>query len=221
MSFRVRLNIYNKRHLVMNKCKKCERDFNPVKGLINFCSLECRNSRSWSDDDKRKKSISAKSSEKLKIANNNKPIDYWEKIAKIRKENHKKQILTSNYEDLSFESLRFRILYEQQNKCNRCDLDEWLGQELILELEHIDGNNKNNNRDNLEMICPNCHSLTKTWRGRNKRERRYRVSDKHLLESLLINNWNMRQSLIDVGLSPKGGNYNRCHKLKNEYFKVV
>lgn len=79
---------------------------------------------------------------------------------------------------------------------------------------------KNNERDNLEMICPNCHSLTETWRGRNKKERRHRVPDKQLLESLLVNNWNMRQALLDVGLSAKGGNYKRCHKLKKEYLSV-
>ena len=155
----------------MNKCKKCGKDFEPVKGLVNYCSLECRNSRLWSEEDKKKKSISAKSSEKVMIVNRNRPEDYWKKIGEIRKENHRKQILESDYKDLSFESLRFRILYEQENKCNKCGLDEWLGQDLVLELEHKDGNNKNNNRDNLEMICPNCHSLTETWRGRNKKER--------------------------------------------------
>jgi Zn finger protein HypA/HybF involved in hydrogenase expression len=205
----------------MNKCKKCGKEFEPVKGLLNYCSLECRNSRSWSDEDKKNKSISAKNSNKVKIANTNRPEDYWIKIGETRKENHKKQILESNYEDLSFESLRFRILYEQENKCNKCGLDEWLGQELVLELEHKDGNNKNNNHSNLEMICPNCHSLTQTWRGRNKRERRHRVPDKRLLESLMVNDWNMRQALLDVGLSPKGGNYKRCHKLKKEFLGVV
>jgi Zn finger protein HypA/HybF involved in hydrogenase expression len=205
----------------MNNCKKCGKEFEPMKGLINYCSLECRNSRSWSYEDRIKKSISAKNSDKVKIANSNRPDDYWVKIGEIRKENHIKQILESNYEDLSFESLRFRILYEQENKCNHCGLDKWLGKDIILELEHKDGNNKNNVRDNLEMICPNCHSLTQTWRGRNKRERRHRVPDKQLLDSLLINKWNMRQSLLDVGLSPKGGNYNRCHKLKKEYLGIV
>jgi len=205
----------------MIKCKKCDKEFEPLKGLVNYCSLECRNSRSWSEEDKKKKSISAKLSEKVMIANRNKPEDYWEKIGEIRKENHRKQILESNYEDLSFESLRFRILYEQEKKCNKCGLNSWLGQELILELEHKDGDNKNNERNNLEMICPNCHSLTETWRGRNKMERRHRVPDKQLLESLLINDWNMRQALLDVGLSAKGGNYKRCHKLKKEYLGFV
>ena len=80
----------------MNKCKKCGKEFEPVKGLVNYCSLECRNSRSWSGEDKKKKSISAKSSEKVMIANSNRPQDYWEKIGKIRKENHRKQILESD-----------------------------------------------------------------------------------------------------------------------------
>lgn len=205
----------------MNICKKCGKEFQPVKGLVNYCSLQCRNSRSWSNEDKRKKSISAKNSNKLKNQLESIRTDeIYEKISKTKKEKRKKQILESDYKDLSFESLRFRILYEQENKCNKCGLDKWLGQDIVLELEHKDGNNKNNNRDNLEMICPNCHSLTETWRGRNKRERRHRVPDKQLLESLLVNDWNMRQALLDVGLSAKGGNYNRCHKLKKEYLSL-
>ena len=205
----------------MEQCKKCGNEFEPTKGLISYCSLTCRNSRSWTESDKLKKSKSAKNSEKVKEANSNRPDDVWIKIGNTRKQNHKKQILESNYEDLSFESLRFRILYEQENKCNKCGLDEWLGEYLVLELEHKDGNHFNNDRDNLEMLCPNCHSLTETWRGRNKRERKMRVSDEKLLEALLTNDWNMRQALISVGLAAKGGNYNRCHKLKKEFESVA
>jgi hypothetical protein len=202
----------------MKKCKKCENEFEPSKGLVNYCSLACRNSRSWTDDDKLKKSISAKTSEKaIKQREFLKSKEIIDKITQRKREAHKKHILESNYSDLSFESLRARILYEQNEKCNKCGLDEWLDTPLILELEHKDGNHFNNNRDNLEMLCPNCHSLTSTWRGRNKKERKMRVSDETLLEALLLNQWNFRQSLISVGLSPKGGNYNRCHRLKREY----
>ena len=205
----------------MKLCKKCGKEFEPIKGLINYCSLECRNSRDWTEEDKKKKSVSAKNSEKLKKQLNSiRTEEVYDKIVKTKKQNHIKQILESDYKDLSFESLRFRILYEQENKCNKCGLDKWLGQDLVLELEHKDGNNKNNVRDNLEMICPNCHSLTERWRGRNKKERRHRVPDKQLLESLLINDWNMRQALLGVGLSAKGGNYKRCHKLKKEYLSL-
>lgn len=201
----------------MKNCKKCGKEFIEKNGLKNYCSLSCRNSRVWSDEDKLKKSISAQKSEKVKLANNNRPDNFWLKIGKIRKENHRKKILETEYSNLNFESLRYRILYEQNEKCNKCGLNNWLGEPLILELEHKDGNHYNNVRDNLEMLCPNCHSLTETWRGRNKKQRKMKVSDEKLLESLLTNNWNFRQSLISVGLVAKGGNYNRCHKLKKEY----
>jgi hypothetical protein len=51
------------------KCKKCEKFFEPSKGLKNYCSLICRNSRTWNETDKLKKSLSAKNSTKVKEAN--------------------------------------------------------------------------------------------------------------------------------------------------------
>lgn len=47
------------------------------------------------------------------------------------------------------------------------DSIKWNGKPLTLELEHIDGNSENNNRDNLECICTNCHSQTPTYKGKN------------------------------------------------------
>ncbi len=53
----------------MKTCKKCGCNFTPTKGLKDYCSLACRNSRSWTEEDRLKKSISARNSEKLRIAN--------------------------------------------------------------------------------------------------------------------------------------------------------
>ena len=39
---------------------------------------------------------------------------------------------------------------------------------IPLEIEHIDGNALNNKEENLILLCPNCHSLTKTYRGANR-----------------------------------------------------
>jgi hypothetical protein len=52
----------------MKECKKCKKNFLPTDGLVNYCSLQCRNSRIWTEEDKIKKSKSAKLSEKLLIA---------------------------------------------------------------------------------------------------------------------------------------------------------
>jgi len=59
-------------------------------------------------------------------------------------------------------------LYEQNHKCNKCSLKSWLGKPLTLELHHIDGNKTNNKRENLEAICPNCHSQTDNFRFKGK-----------------------------------------------------
>ena len=47
-----------------------------------------------------------------------------------------------------------------------------MGSKIALELEHVDGDNTNNDLSNLKFLCPNCHSMTPTWRGRNIRARR-------------------------------------------------
>ncbi len=55
--------------------------------------------------------------------------------------------------------------------CENCGLTEWLGQKVPLELDHIDGDRANHEISNLRLLCPNCHSQTATYRGRNIRRR--------------------------------------------------
>ena len=65
--------------------------------------------------------------------------------------------------------LRKRLLREGllNPVCSNCGGLEWLGQPIPLELDHLDGNKHNNQLDNLRLICPNCHALTPTYRGKN------------------------------------------------------
>jgi len=55
----------------------------------------------------------------------------------------------------------------KENKCEICGYSEWLGQPIPLELHHKDGNHYNNNLDNLQVICPNCHALQPNNSGSN------------------------------------------------------
>jgi hypothetical protein len=56
-----------------------------------------------------------------------------------------------------------------EERCALCGVEAvWLGEPLPLEVDHIDGNWRNNRLENLRMLCPNCHSATDTYRGRNK-----------------------------------------------------
>ena len=54
-------------------------------------------------------------------------------------------------------------------ECVNCGCDgHWLNGIISLEIDHIDGDNTNNEITNLRYLCPNCHALTETYRGRNK-----------------------------------------------------
>jgi hypothetical protein len=49
-----------------------------------------------------------------------------------------------------------------------CFQTDWLGKQVPLQLDHIDGNSSNNMPDNLRNLCPNCHALCLTSKGHNK-----------------------------------------------------
>ena len=65
--------------------------------------------------------------------------------------------------------LRERLIREgyKQRRCEDCGRDEWEGQPIPLELDHVNGRRDDNRLQNLRIRCPNCHALTDTYRGRN------------------------------------------------------
>jgi predicted nucleic acid-binding Zn ribbon protein len=68
-----------------------------------------------------------------------------------------------------------RYLREEcENKCSKCGWSEIhpVTGKVPLEINHIDGDAHNNKRENLEVLCPNCHSLTPNFRGLNKKSSR-------------------------------------------------
>lgn len=97
-------------------------------------------------------------------------------------------------------------------KCTECNITKWNNKELTLELDHIDGQAHNCKIENLRFLCPNCHSQTDTFRGKSINTGKKKVTDNDLIESLKQTE-NIRQALIKVGLSPRGGNYSRASKL--------
>lgn len=55
-----------------------------------------------------------------------------------------------------------------QLECHKCHLTTWLDKPIPTELHHKDGNKHNHSLDNLELLCPNCHAFTDSYRGKNK-----------------------------------------------------
>lgn len=56
-------------------------------------------------------------------------------------------------------------------KCSECGISTWNNKELSLELDHINGNKRDNRLENLRFLCPNCHSQTSTFAGKNQKKK--------------------------------------------------
>lgn len=112
----------------------------------------------------------------------------------------------------------FRKIYQEhfkiEYKCTVCNIIEWNGKHIVLEIDHINGDNTDNRLENLRYLCPNCHSQTETYKGRNVNTGHQKVSDDELLEAYRTEG-NIRKALLKVGLSAKGGNYSRMYKILN------
>ena len=52
--------------------------------------------------------------------------------------------------------------------CEVCNISSWNGKDLVLQVDHINGDPYNNTPENLRLICPNCHSQTDTFAGANR-----------------------------------------------------
>lgn len=164
------------------------------KGLKKAYKEQRRTTNSFNDTD-RQKSIDSKKEEVL--------TNFLSGNADFRANHNLKRIIEDN-----------NLLNLMCSECNITDT--WNNKKLVLELDHIDGDSFNCNFSNLRYLCPNCHSQTSGFRGRGMNSGKQKVSDKQLLESIKMNK-NIRQALISVGLSPRGGNYIRAMKIANEH----
>ena len=79
-------------------------------------------------------------------------LEYLEKSIDIQSNKVRKKLLDEGYKEY---------------KCECCGLTEWLGEPIPLELHHKDGNHFNNELDNFQLLCPNCHAKTSSYRGKN------------------------------------------------------
>ena len=79
-------------------------------------------------------------------------LEYLEKSIDIQSNKVRKKLLDEGYKEY---------------KCECCGLTEWLGEPIPLELHHKDGNHFHNELDNFQLLCPNCHAKTSSYRGKN------------------------------------------------------
>ena len=74
----------------------------------------------------------------------------------------------SSLSSSNVKELLFRLGLKE-NKCENpeCGITEWLGKPIVCELHHINGDSTDNRIENLQILCPNCHSQTDNFRSRN------------------------------------------------------
>lgn len=83
--------------------------------------------------------------------------------------------------------LKQRLFSEniKKYKCEKCNREHYFGFPIPLELNHINGDDNDNTLSNLEILCPNCHSRTPTFAGRNKKDARlWRISENDFREKV-------------------------------------
>jgi hypothetical protein len=79
------------------------------------------------------------------------------------------EILDGKHPNYQTFKLKNRLLKEGliENKCSKCNISEWNNTPINCELDHINGIRHDHHLSNLRMLCPNCHSQTSTYRGKN------------------------------------------------------
>jgi hypothetical protein len=92
------------------------------------------------------------------------------------------EILDGKHPTFQTNKLKNKLLFAKlkTNLCEECGIHEqYNGKPIVMHLDHIDGNSCNHVLKNLRMLCPNCHSQTSTYSGRNiKNKQRTTLAEK-------------------------------------------
>lgn len=133
-------------------------------------------------------------------------------------------------------TVKNRILKDnlKEYKCVECgNKGMWQGKKISLQLDHINGDNKDHRLENLCFLCPNCHAITETWCAKNVKKKMFLENDigikrstesSRLIEKnkdLILNEYvvkcnSLTEILVELGLENK----NRSYKILNNFLEM-
>lgn len=155
-------------------CEYCNTLIKEIYGSGRFCSPKC--ARGFSTKSNRA-TINQKVSEKLKgreVSEGTKQSlrDAWargcyDNRGTCRPTAPLGEICVENSK-FSTRHVKYRLLEEGIKTwvCEECGVVDWNGKKLTLHLHHVNGNNKDHRIENLQILCPNCHSQTHNYAGK-------------------------------------------------------
>lgn len=195
----------------MVECPSCNNEFDntPKNGYQKkFCSRSCANRRRFSAASKSLKARRTK--EHFESIPWEKEKARREKLSRVKKAAFRENALMKEFHELGEQGKRLRILYEQNNICSSCGIGEnWNGAVLKFQLDHISGDRTDNSRDNLRLLCPNCHSQTPTYN-------RPKGITNAAIKAGVFKGLSNRQICLELGLNPSKNSYNRINKIRNK-----
>jgi 5-methylcytosine-specific restriction endonuclease McrA len=142
-------------------CNECNKEFKSIQGLgrhkrmhdqnkplrkLEYTCINCNTSGTYDP-----------ASSKGKFCNNKCQGEYVVKQTFLRVE---QGLGTST-------ALKSYLIHQHGYQCTICKIGDWMGKPISLHLDHIDGNSDNNLVSNGRILCPNCHSQTETFCGKN------------------------------------------------------
>lgn len=195
----------------MKSCNRCGKEHDGTYGSGKFCSKSCANSRTFSEESKKKKSLKSSmawadgrmdSIDFTTINNDPQKIEkskqtWINKYLKEREQGHSH----------SWDTIRKYHFILKDFTCEVCGTKEWNNEQVPLELHHIDGNLTNNTDENLQVVCPNCHSQTDNFRGKNNPQNSPKYQEGEEIIDARIDDFTFTQLMreyVEMETYPKG-----------------